>query len=157
MHFHWLRDWECQQQFCIYWQPGKANYAETWTKHHPAKHHRKPGETFSLLWLFSKCNALTNNKPCVWPQQLLKLSPSHLFAILQGCNDTIPVVSMEYLRTTTLLPDVFPRTTKTCDQQTYIVIKLDNRFDNDCHVDQSLFCKGKCRMELIDSHIPKKV
>ena len=33
MRFHWLRDRECQQQFRIYWRPGKSNYADYWTKH----------------------------------------------------------------------------------------------------------------------------
>jgi hypothetical protein len=40
MHFHWLHDPECQEQFCIYWRPGKHNYADYWTKHHSAKHHQ---------------------------------------------------------------------------------------------------------------------
>jgi hypothetical protein len=40
MRLHWLHDWECQQQFCIYRQPGKLNYAIYWTKHHPETHHR---------------------------------------------------------------------------------------------------------------------
>ena len=40
MRFHWLRDRECQEQFKIYWRPGKSNYADYWTKHHPIKHHR---------------------------------------------------------------------------------------------------------------------
>ena len=40
MRFHWLRDCECQQQFRMYWQPGKSNYADYWTKHHSAKHHQ---------------------------------------------------------------------------------------------------------------------
>jgi hypothetical protein len=35
MRFHWIQDQECQQQFRIYWQPGKMNYADYWTKHHP--------------------------------------------------------------------------------------------------------------------------
>jgi hypothetical protein len=39
MQFHWLRDCECQQQFQIYWQPGKLNYADYRTKHHPESHH----------------------------------------------------------------------------------------------------------------------
>jgi hypothetical protein len=39
MQFHWLRDRECQQQLRIYWQPGKLNYADYWTKHHPTAHH----------------------------------------------------------------------------------------------------------------------
>ncbi len=28
MQFHWLQDRECQQQFRIYWGPGKLNYAD---------------------------------------------------------------------------------------------------------------------------------
>jgi hypothetical protein len=39
MQFHWLWDRECQQQFRIYWRPGKLNYADYWTKHHPTAHH----------------------------------------------------------------------------------------------------------------------
>ena len=27
MRFHWLHDRECQEQFHIYWHPGKLNYA----------------------------------------------------------------------------------------------------------------------------------
>lgn len=37
--FHFLRGRECQEQFCIYWRPGKLNYADYWTKHHAATHH----------------------------------------------------------------------------------------------------------------------
>jgi hypothetical protein len=40
MRFHWLRDRECQRQFRIYWRPGKLNYADYCTKHHPKKHHQ---------------------------------------------------------------------------------------------------------------------
>ena len=40
MQFHWLRDRDCQQQICMYRRPGKDNYANYWTKHHPAKHHQ---------------------------------------------------------------------------------------------------------------------
>jgi hypothetical protein len=39
MIFHWLCDRECQQGFRIYWQPGKLNYANYWTKYHPETHH----------------------------------------------------------------------------------------------------------------------
>ena len=38
MHFDWLHDRECQQQFKFYWHPGKANYANYWTKHHSTSH-----------------------------------------------------------------------------------------------------------------------
>ncbi len=40
MRFHWLRDQECQQQFQIYWRPGKLNYADYWTKYHADPHHQ---------------------------------------------------------------------------------------------------------------------
>ena len=40
MRFHWLRDRECQEQFRFYWRPGRLNYADYWTKHHSAKHHK---------------------------------------------------------------------------------------------------------------------
>jgi hypothetical protein len=40
MRFHWLRDQECQEQFRIYWRPGKLIYADYWTKHHLSKHHK---------------------------------------------------------------------------------------------------------------------
>ena len=46
MRFHWLRDRECQEQFCFYWRPGRLNYADYWTKHHPAAHHRNAREEF---------------------------------------------------------------------------------------------------------------
>jgi hypothetical protein len=46
MRFHWLRDRECQEQFRIYWRPGKLNYADYWTKHHPAAHHQHIRQEF---------------------------------------------------------------------------------------------------------------
>jgi hypothetical protein len=46
MRFHWLRDREWQQQFRIYWRPGKMNYADYWTKHHPELHHRNMPKEF---------------------------------------------------------------------------------------------------------------
>ena len=46
VQFHWLRDRECQQQFRIYWQPGKLNYADYWTTHHPTAHHRNIRKEF---------------------------------------------------------------------------------------------------------------
>jgi hypothetical protein len=40
MRFHWLRDRGVnQQQFRFFWRPGPLNYADYWTKHHPAAHH----------------------------------------------------------------------------------------------------------------------
>ena len=52
MRFYWLRDRERQEQFRIYWRPGKLNYADYWTKHHAATHHctvRKECITNSMI------------------------------------------------------------------------------------------------------------
>jgi hypothetical protein len=46
MRFHWLRDRECQDQFRFHWRPGKLNYADYWTKHHPAAHHKNIRKEF---------------------------------------------------------------------------------------------------------------
>ena len=46
MRFHWLHDRECQEQFRIYWRPGKLNYADYWTKHHAATHHQNIRKEF---------------------------------------------------------------------------------------------------------------
>ena len=46
IQFRWLRDRECQEQFRIYWQPGKLNYADYWTKHHAATHHQNVRKEF---------------------------------------------------------------------------------------------------------------
>jgi hypothetical protein len=39
MRFHWLRVRKSQDQLKIYWQPGKMNLADYFTKHHPPNHH----------------------------------------------------------------------------------------------------------------------
>ena len=46
MRFHWLRDRQCQEQFRIYWRPGKSNYVDSWTNHHPATHHKHTRKEF---------------------------------------------------------------------------------------------------------------
>ena len=48
MRFHLLRDQECQEQFRIYWRPGKSNHADYWMKHHPEKHHRNTRKEFLM-------------------------------------------------------------------------------------------------------------
>ncbi len=59
MRFHWLRDCKCQQQFQIYWQPGKLNYADYWTKHHAESHHCNMRKEF--LMPFTVLKKLQNN------------------------------------------------------------------------------------------------
>jgi hypothetical protein len=39
MQLHWLRDRESQDQFKIYWQPGKTNLVDYFTKHHLLPNH----------------------------------------------------------------------------------------------------------------------
>ena len=46
MRFHWLRDRELQEQLRFYWRSGKLNYADYFTKHHPAVHHRNIRKEF---------------------------------------------------------------------------------------------------------------
>jgi hypothetical protein len=74
MRFHWLRDQECQQHFSIYWRPGKLNYANNWTKHHPESIIVTCGKNFSHCTLFSKCYGWNNKVMQLaqheeWPQQ----------------------------------------------------------------------------------------
>ena len=40
MRFYWVRDRVKQKQFYVYWKPGKTNYGDYFTKHHPTPHHR---------------------------------------------------------------------------------------------------------------------
>jgi hypothetical protein len=40
MRYHWLKDRIRQNQFNLYWAPGKLNRADYFSKHHPPSHHR---------------------------------------------------------------------------------------------------------------------
>ena len=40
MRFYWLKCRQQQQQFEIYWEAGKTNFADYFTKHHSPTHHR---------------------------------------------------------------------------------------------------------------------
>ena len=63
MRFHWLRNRECQQQFKIYWRPGKTNYADYWTKHHSAAHHVNICKEFLTPYIVLEMLRLKQNKP----------------------------------------------------------------------------------------------
>jgi hypothetical protein len=41
MRFYWVRDRVDQDQFRIFWAPGRTNFADYYTKHHPPSHHRQ--------------------------------------------------------------------------------------------------------------------
>ena len=62
MRFYWLRDRSQQKQFNIYWQPGKINLADYFSKHHPAKYHTAIRTTYlqcNLLQFFKKYTTKT--------------------------------------------------------------------------------------------------
>jgi hypothetical protein len=40
MRYHWLTDRVRQQQFDVYWSPGRENLRDYQTKHHSAQHHK---------------------------------------------------------------------------------------------------------------------
>ena len=40
MRFYWVRDRVEQDQFHVYWKPGRTNLADYVTKHHTAAHHQ---------------------------------------------------------------------------------------------------------------------
>jgi hypothetical protein len=63
MRFEWLKDREAKEQFCFYWQSGKTNLADYFTKHHPPAHHRNMRAEF-----------LTR----VADLQRMRVSPKHL-------------------------------------------------------------------------------
>ena len=41
MRFHWLRDRVNQNQFYIFWDAGKHNLGDYYSKHHPAAYHKQ--------------------------------------------------------------------------------------------------------------------
>ena len=40
MRYHWVQDRVQQNQFNVYWSPGKSNLADYFSKHHSASHHK---------------------------------------------------------------------------------------------------------------------
>ena len=40
MQYHWLKDRQTQNHFDFYWEPGKTNLGDVYTKHYPPKYHR---------------------------------------------------------------------------------------------------------------------
>lgn len=50
VQFYWLlRDRARQGQFQIYWDAGKDNLADYFTKHHPPSHHEKMGKIHTYI------------------------------------------------------------------------------------------------------------
>ena len=51
MRFHWVTDRVQQQQFFVYWAPGKENLADYFSKHHPPYHHTNMRKNISYTIL----------------------------------------------------------------------------------------------------------
>jgi hypothetical protein len=48
MRFYWIKDREQQEQFLVYWRPGKENRADYHSKHHSTSHHRTMRHNYLL-------------------------------------------------------------------------------------------------------------
>jgi hypothetical protein len=71
MRFYWLKDQEAQNQFIMFWAPGKLNLYDYFTKQHAPAHH----QNIKRLYLYD------NQKS---PMHL----PQELSTALQGCVKT---------------------------------------------------------------------
>ena len=54
MRFYWLKCRQAQEQFKIYWVPGKINFANYFTKFHSPAHHK----AVQPIYLYNKNNQL---------------------------------------------------------------------------------------------------
>jgi hypothetical protein len=60
MIYHWLTHRVCQQQFDVYWRPGRENLGDYHTKHHAAQHHK-----YMRRLILHKSNILQVLRGCV--------------------------------------------------------------------------------------------
>ena len=65
MRFHWLRDKERTQHLRVFWDKGKRNGADYFTKHHPAPYHKLMRAKYILalhhIMSINKSHILPNN------------------------------------------------------------------------------------------------
>jgi hypothetical protein len=93
MWFHWLQDQECQQQFRIYWRPGKVNYADYWTKHHPATHHQNMRKEFimpHIILEMLRIEQQTHAARAAWRTQV---TPQNWRAQIITCKTKLPKIA----------------------------------------------------------------
>jgi hypothetical protein len=87
MHFHWLRCYNAQGQFCYYWRPGTQNLTDYFTKHHPTSHHKSVRPTILTPANYPEYTKLfeTSTKPVTCEPQIktLVLSKSFVKNLLQ--------------------------------------------------------------------------
>ena len=56
MRYHWIRDQQNQQKINVYWDSGKNNNADYFTKHHAPSHHKR------MRSLYLQINHIMENK-----------------------------------------------------------------------------------------------
>ena len=66
MRYHWLKDRVAQNQFNLYWAPGKENRADYYSKHHPPAHHKLMRYQY-LQRLAHTASATSSVRGCVSP------------------------------------------------------------------------------------------
>jgi hypothetical protein len=60
MRYHWLTYRVRQQQFDVYWRPGRENLGDYHTKHHSAQHHKDMRHL-----ILHEANSLQDLRGCV--------------------------------------------------------------------------------------------
>ena len=66
MRYHWLKDRIAQNQFNLYWAPGKLNSADYFSKHHPPAHHKLMRYTY-LQRVAKTASDTSSVRGCVSP------------------------------------------------------------------------------------------
>ncbi len=90
MRLNWLCNQECQWQSRIYWRPGKLNYANYWTKHHPETHHCNKRKKISLRILFSKCYE--------WNNKVMQLTQHERVTTTMALDEGVMILASSYAR-----------------------------------------------------------
>ena len=67
MRFHWLRNKEQEKYLRVFWDKGKRNGADCFTKHHPAPYHKLMRSKYILT-----LHHILNNKKNIFPNNVTR-------------------------------------------------------------------------------------
>ena len=84
--FYWLRDRTQQGQFYVFWDAGKNNLADYYTKHHPPQHHKKMRPIVTCIEGLSPeslqgCIRIMNGEQTCGGQTKRSASPRHTVSL----------------------------------------------------------------------------
>jgi hypothetical protein len=102
MRFYWIRDRIKQGHFRVHWRPGDENWADYFTKHHPAKHHiemrpifyheptteTQPGLAAACEGVLNECQ--TPARPANAPSSPVKPASTQAYLVSDSCMIFIP-------------------------------------------------------------------